>query len=208
MALDLEDQEQLDELKIWWDKYGKQLINTVLVLVIAYAAWQGYQYFEQKKTIEASDIYQKLVESDPTDTELVKAEGAKLMNDYASTPYAGRAAVMLAKSSFKGDDIASAKSQLEWAADNAQETSVKAIANLQLATLLLGEKDYAGAEKLLTQEIDSGYLGIKDSLLGDIHVAQGKTDEAKIAYQSALEHLDAEGRLHLFTQQKLDSLGS
>jgi len=208
MALDLEDQEQLDELKIWWDKYGKQLINTVLVLVIAYAAWQGYQYFQQKKTIEASDIYQKLVESDPTDTALVKAEGAKLMNDYAGTPYAGRAAVLLAKSSFKGNDIASAKSQLEWAADNAKETSVKAIANLQLATLLLGEKDYAGAEQLLSQEIDAGYLGIKDSLLGDIHVAQDKTDEAKLAYQSALEHLDAGGRLHLFTQQKLDSLGS
>ncbi len=208
MALDLEDQEQLDEFKIWWDKYGKLIINTVLAAVIAYAAWQGYQYFQHKKAVEASDIYQKLVQTDSTNADLIKSEGARLMNDYASTPYAGRAAVLLAKSNFEAEDVASAKSQLEWAASNAQETSVQAIANLQLATLLLGEKNYAGAEQLLTQEIDPGYVGIKDSLLGDVHVAQGKTSEAKHAYQNALTNLDTEGRLHLFTQQKLDSLGS
>ncbi|HSR02788.1 MAG TPA: tetratricopeptide repeat protein, partial [Methylophilaceae bacterium] len=154
MALDLEDQEQLDEFKVWWGKYGKLTINVVLALVLTYAAWQGYQYMQHKNAVEASDLYQKLLQLDSKKVELVKSEGAKLMNDYASTPYAGRAAVILAKTSFESEDINSAKSQLEWAITNAQEDAVKAIAQLELATLLLSEKDYAGAEKLLNQEID------------------------------------------------------
>ncbi len=208
MALDLEDQEQLDEFKVWWGKYGKLTINVVLALVLAYAAWQGYQYMQHKKAVEASDLYQKLLQLDSKKADLVKSEGAKLMNDYASTPYAGRAAVLLAKTSFESDDIKSAKSQLEWAIANAQEDAVKAIARLELATLLLSEKDYAGAEKLLNQEIDPGYAGLKDSLAGDIYIAQGKTTEAKQAYENALTKLDSDGRFYLLTQQKLDALGS
>jgi predicted negative regulator of RcsB-dependent stress response len=208
MALDLEDQEQLDEFKVWWGKYGKLTVNVVLAFVLAYAAWQGYQYLQHKKAVEASDLYQKLVQLDATKIDLVKLEGAKLMNDYASTPYAGRAAVLLAKTSFESDDVKSAKSQLEWAIANSQEDAVKAIARIELSTLLLSEKDYDGAEKLLSAEIDPGYIGLKESLVGDIRIAQGKTAEAKQAYENALAKLDREGRLYLLIQQKLDALGS
>jgi predicted negative regulator of RcsB-dependent stress response len=208
MALDLDDQEQLDEFKAWWNKYGKLTINIVLLALVAYASWQGYQYFKHKKAVEASDIYQKLVQLDPAKVDLVKLEATKLTTEYASTPYAGRAAILLAKSNFKAEDIKGAKSQLEWAVANAQESSVKAIASLELATLLFNEKDYAGAEKVLSANIDQGYAGLKDSLQGDVYKAQGKTAEAKKAYENALTSLDAEGRLYLFTQQKLDALGS
>lgn len=208
MALDLEDQEQLDEFKEWWDKNGKRLISLVLLALVAYASWQGYQYFQHKKSAEASDIYQGLVQLDPEKAESLKSDAAKLMDDYSGTPYAGRAAVLLAKSNFSAQNTDSAKTQLEWAIAHAQETSVQAIASLQLATLLLDEKDYAGAEKILSADIDQGYAGLKDDLQGDVYLAQGKAAEAKQAYESALMNLDSEGRLHLFTQQKLDALGS
>ncbi len=207
MALDLEDQEQLDEFRVWWSKYGKLTVNIVLAAVLVYAAWQGYQYMQYKKAVEASDLYQKLVQQD-SKIDLVKSEGAKLMNDYTSTPYAGRAAVLLAKTSFQADDINSAKSQLEWAIENAQESAVMAIARIELATLLVSEKDYDGAEKLLSEEIDPGYVGLKENLLGDIYLAQDKTTEAKQAYAKALEKLERDSRLYLFAQQKLDALGS
>lgn len=208
MALDLEDQEQMDELKVWWDKNGKLTINLVLLVIVAYASWQGYQYFQHKKAVEASDIYLSLMQLDIAEVDLLEPEAAKLMDNYSGTPYAGRAAVLLAKSNFSASDIESAKSQLEWAIANAQESSIQAIASLQLATLLLGEKDYAGAEKVLSTDVDPGYAGLKDDLQGDVYLAQGKVTEAKQAYESALANLDVEGRLHLFTKQKLDSLGS
>ena len=125
MALDLEDQEQLDEFKVWWNKNGKQAIALVLAIFIAYAAWQGYEYSQHKKATEASDLYQSMLQLDATKADLVKEAAAKLMDDYSGTPYAGRAAVFLAKSDFAADDIKRAKSQLEWAIAHAQETSCK-----------------------------------------------------------------------------------
>jgi predicted negative regulator of RcsB-dependent stress response len=208
MALDLDDQEQLDEFKAWWAKYGKLTIGLVLLALAVYVSWQGYRYYKHKKAVEASEIYQTIVQLDPAKIDLIKEDSSKLMEHYTGTPYAGRAAILLAKSNFATKDVDSAKIQLEWAIVNAQESSVKAIASLQLAAILLDSKDYVGAEKVLSTDIDQGYAGLKSDMQGDVYLAQGKTAEAKKAYESALMNLDAEGRLYLFTQQKLDSLGS
>ena len=208
MALDLEEQEQLDEFKVWWNKYGKLTINLVLGLLLAYSAWIGYNYFQQKKAVEASELFQSLVQLEPSKLAEIKAQSAKLMDGYSGTPYAGRAAVLAAKNNFAANDSKSAKSQLEWAIGNAQESSVKAIASLQLASILLEEKNYEGAQKVLSADVDKGYDGLKQGLQGDVYLAQGKQAEAKKAYESALTNLDAGGRLHQFTQQKLEAIGS
>ncbi|QVL45419.1 MAG: tetratricopeptide repeat protein [Methylophilaceae bacterium] len=208
MALDLDDQEQLDELKLWWNKYGKMTISLVLLALIIYASWQGYQYVQHKKAVEASEIYQSLGELDPSKVDDIKALSHQLTTDYAGTPYAGRAAVLQARSQYIGGDIKGAKSQLEWAVVNATETSIKAVASLQLARVLLADKDYAGAEKVLSAEIDAGYIGLKDDLLGDVLLAQGKIVEAKERYTAAIANLDSEGRFYMLTKQKLQSLGS
>ena len=60
---------------------------------------------------------------------------------------------------------------------------------------------------MLKADIDPGYIGLKESLVGDVYIAQGKTTEAKQAYENALAKLDRDGRLYLLTQQKLDALG-
>jgi len=208
MALDLEEQEQLDEFKAWWKKNGNLVTYLVLAALFVYVAWQGYQYFQQKKAVEASELFQNLVQLDPSKISDIKSQSAKLMESYSGTPYAGRAAIFSAKNNFAANDIKSAKSQLEWAISNATESAVKAIASLQLASILLEEKNYEGAQKVLAAESDKGYEGLKSDLQGDIYLAQGKQKEAKKAYENALMNLDAGGRLHQFTQQKLESLGS
>ena len=207
MAYDLEEQEQLDEFKAWWKKNGKLATNLVLAVLVAYAAWQFYGYFQNKKAVEASGLYQTLVVLDSTKTAEIKAQSAKLMEDFSGTPYAGRAAVFAAKANFAANDSKSAKSQLEWAIKNAKESAVKAIAGLQLAGILYEEKSYDYANKVLTAINDKGYAGLKANLQGDVLLAQGKQAEAKKAYQTALENLDVQGKLHQYTQQKLESLG-
>lgn len=208
MALDLEEQEQLDEFKVWWTKNGKMAINLVLAALVAYSAWTGYHYFQQKKAVEASELFQSLVQLDTSKLGDIKTQSAKLMESYAGTPYAGRAAVFAAKNNYAANDGKSAKAQLEWAIGNAQESSIKAIASLQLASILLEEKNYDGALKVLSADIDKGYDGLKQGLQGDVYLAQGKQTEARKAYTDALANLDENGRLHQYTQQKLEALGS
>ena len=207
MAYDLEEQEQLDEFKAWWKKNGSMATNIILAALVAYAAWQGYGYFQNKKAVEASALYQTLVVTDLVKTAEIKAQSAKLMEDFSGTPYAGRAAVFAAKANFAAQDSKSAKSQLEWATKNAKESAIKAIASLQLAGILYEEKSYDEANKVLAAIADKGYEGLKANMQGDVLLAQGKQAEAKKAYQAALEGLDAQGKMHQYTQQKLESLG-
>jgi predicted negative regulator of RcsB-dependent stress response len=207
MAYDLEEQDQLDEIKAWWKKNGNMATNAVLAVVVAYAAWQGYHYFQNKKSVEGSALYQNLVVTDANKMADVKTLSAKLMENYDSTPYAGRAAVLAAKASLAAKDAKSAKAQLEWAVQHATESTTKAAASIQLAAILLEEKNYEAALKTVADDLDPGFLGLKEDLKGDIYLAQGKPAEAKKAYQVALENLERSGRLYQYTQQKLESLG-
>ncbi len=208
MAYDLEEQEQLDEFKAWWNKHGKMVTGLIVAIVLAYAGWQGYQYWMQKQSTEASNIYQTLLTADTKNTAEIKTQTDKLTKDYSRTPYAGRAAVFAAKAQYAANDVAGAKSQLEWAIDNAKESSVQAIAGLQLAGILYENKNYAGATKVLNAIQDVGYAGLKDNMLGDVLLAQGKAAQAKKAYTSAMANLDPQGRFFQLTKQKLEALGA
>lgn len=208
MAYDLEEQEQLDEFKAWWKKNGKLATTLVLTALIAYASWQGYGSYQNKKATEASVLYQALVVTESSKLADIKTQATKLTTDYAGTPYAGRAAILSAKASLGANDTKSAKTQLEWAAKNAKESTTKAIASLQLAGILFEEKSYAAALQLLTNDADKGFMGLKEDLKGDIYLAQGKRAEAKKAYETALNELDVQGRLQQYTRQKLEALGS
>ncbi|MDO9365597.1 MAG: tetratricopeptide repeat protein [Methylotenera sp.] len=207
MAYDLEEQEQLDELKAWWKTYGKTIGNALLALLIVYAGYQGWHYYQAKQSVEASTEYQALQVIDEKDVKEIQAKSAILMDKYSATPYAGRAALLAAKANYQAKDIKSAKAQLDWAIKNAKETSVTAIAGLQLANILAEEKDFTGALKLLESPHDAGFDGLYADLKGDVLVALGKNAEAKAAYEHALTKLDAQGRYRILTQQKLEALG-
>ncbi|HSH97714.1 MAG: tetratricopeptide repeat protein [Methylophilaceae bacterium] len=208
MALDLEEQEQLDALKTWWSTYGNLLTSALLVIVLALVAYKGWAYYQHKQSTEASAKYEALIKLDPKDSKEIQAISADLMDHYASTPYAGRAALTVAVTNLTVNDTKSAKAQFAWAAENAKETQIQAIANLQLAGIQFEEKSYDEALKTLAIKHDEGFDGLYADLKGDILVAQNKKDEARTAYQEALSKLDAEGRYYHFTEHKLESLGS
>ena len=136
MAYDLEEQEQLDEFKAWWKQHGRLISRVFIALLVSYAAYQAWHYYQNKQSVAGSSLYQELVVTDPKDLKSILAKSASLMEDYSGTPYAGRAALMAAKANYQAKQVASAKAQLEWAAKHASEASVEALANLQLASIL------------------------------------------------------------------------
>lgn len=207
MAYDLEEQEQLDEFKVWWKKNGQKTIAFCVVLLLGYAGYNGWNYFQRKQAVEASTIYQELLVSDVKDSKIILEKSTSLIENYASTPYAARAALYVAKLNYQNNDAKNAKTKLEWAMNNAKETAVAAMAGLQLANILVEEKSYDAALKILDAKHDSGFDGLYWDLKGDVLLAMGNKEDAKSAYQRALTKLDAQGKYHLITEQKLESLG-
>jgi len=207
MAYDLEEQEQIDEFKAWWKQYGKTVSSLVIGLVVAYAAYQILNYVQHKQAIDASTQFQELTVIDQKDLKAIQAKSASIMEQYSGTPYAARAALFAAKANYAAKDTKSAKAQLDWAINNAEETATSAMATLQLANILAEEKDYDGALKLLEAKHDAGFEGLFADLKGDLLMLQGKRAEAKAAYELALSKLDAQGKYRVITQRKLEALG-
>ena len=207
MAYDLEEQEQIDEFKAWWKQYGKMLSTIVVVGIAAYASYHIWHYIQNKNAVEASVQFQALITSDAKDIKSIQSKSAALIEQFAGTPYAGRAALFAAKVNYEAKDTNAAKTQLEWAMKNAKETSSAALASIQLANILFEEKKYDEALSILNAPHDMGFEGLFADLKGDVLAAQGKPTEAKAAYALALTKLDPQGRYRLITQRKLETLG-
>lgn len=208
MAYDLEEQEQLDELKAWWKRHGNLVMGVAAVALLVFAGIQGWKVYQHKQSMEASAQYDALTQLDSKDVKGIRSLSAQLMDKYAGTPYAARAALLAAKANYAANDAKSAKAQIEWVMSHAKEDSMRAIAQLQMAALKFEEKQYDAALKTLSDKHDVGFDGLFADLKGDILAAQGKKTEARAAYAEALTHLDGEGRYRHYTERKLDALGS
>jgi len=207
MALDLEEQEQVDELKALWKKYGVYITRGVIAFFVLYGLFQGWGYYQTKQSQGASELYQSIVVMDEKNTKDILVKSQKLMDDYSGTPYAGRAAILFAKASYLEGNKDKAKEKLEWASSHAKESATESIALIQLGQILVEEKKYEDALKRVNDVDNEGYLGLSNDLKGDILNAMGKKEEAKKAYQEALKRFGPKDPYAKFTQEKLESLG-
>jgi predicted negative regulator of RcsB-dependent stress response len=207
MALDLEEQEQVDELKALWKKYGNYITKGVIAFFVLYGFFQGWGYYQTKQSLGASEAYQSIVVLDEKNTKEIMQKSQNLIDDFGGTPYAGRAAILFAKASYLEGLKDKAKEKLEWASNHAKESATESIALIQLGQILVEEKKYEDALKKVNDVDNEGYLGLSNDLKGDILNAMGKKEEAKKAYQEALKRFGPKDPYAKFTQEKLESLG-
>ena len=80
-------------------------------------------------------------------------------------------------------------------------------ARLRLAGILLDEKKYDEALKLLSAKSTDAYAALYADLKGDVLAAQGKPAEARAAYQLALDKSAAASQYRALIELKLDALG-
>lgn len=207
--LDLQEQEQLDQLKAFWNEYGN-LITWLLVLVLgAFAAWNGWQYYQRDQAQKAALIFDEL---DRAAQAQDAARAGTVFNDirqrYPRTVYAEQAGLLAAKLQYDKGQADAAKSSLTWVADNAQDDDYRAIARLRLAGVLIDQKQFADALKQLDGVKAKEFEALAADRRGDALLAQGKKDEAKAAYQSAWKALDAKSDYRQLLDAKLTSLGA
>jgi predicted negative regulator of RcsB-dependent stress response len=208
MAYDLEEQEQLEELKAWWKQHGNKVQWVLLVALTVAASVQGWNYYQHRQNAQASILYDSLQRLSVSDTKAVRAVSSQIMDKYAATPYAARAALLAAQTNYAANDKKSATAQLEWVMAQSKDEAMQTIAMLQLAGLKYEDKQYDAALKLLDTPHDKAYDGLAADLRGDVLLAQGKKADAAKAYQEALAKLDPKAGLRTYTEQKLDALGS
>lgn len=184
---DLEEQEQIDELKTWWKIHGNKVTAIITVIALAAVGWQSWNWWQRKQSAEASMVYIALqAAAEKGDAKSARELAGKLIGNYGGTAYAGLAALVSAKAQEAAGDPKQAKAQLSWAADNAGDEAVRSLAKLRLAALALDEGAYDEVARLLSGEFPTAFAVRAGELKGDSLAAQGKKDEAKAAYSAAI----------------------
>jgi predicted negative regulator of RcsB-dependent stress response len=208
MALDLEEQEQLSAIKSWWSQYGRLVVVTVVGSLLAVGGIRGWYYYQGSQSAAAVTLFaQQQAAERASDHKKVRDIAAEIISRYGSTAYATLAALSAAKSDFDTGDLASAKTRLQWVIDKAKEEEARDVARLRLARILHDEKKAEEALKLLETKHADSFAGLYADLKGDLLVAQGKRQEARAAYQLALDRSDAGSPMRQIIQLKLDAVG-
>ena len=207
MAYDLEEQEQLASMKAFWAKYGNLI---TWVLIVALGAFSAYTFWNNKQrsgAAEASALYDQMTAA------LLEKNNVKVQRiatdieaKYESSIYAAMSALAAAKSAFDAGDLKVAKAQLQWVADHGND-EYKSVAKLRLAGVLLDEKAYDEALKVLATPFLPQFAGDVADRKGDVLVAQNKVAEARAAYQAALAAMDKKNPGRPLVQLKLEAIG-
>jgi predicted negative regulator of RcsB-dependent stress response len=207
--LDLEEQEQLAELKAWWQQYGNLVLLTIIAAAIAVAGWGGWRWYQRSQATQASALYETLSKAARAgDAKAVRDAGGALTEGYPRTPYASMGAFAAARFHADRGELKSAKAQLQWVVERSPSEDFRDLARLRLAAALLDEKAYDEALQLLEAKPLEAYAAQFAAQRGDLLLAKNQLAEARAAYKLALEKANGgSGAFRESVQMRLDALG-
>jgi len=206
-AYDLEEQEQLAELKAWWKQNGGRVTLVAVVAAAAVAAWNGWGWYQRSQSAQAAALYDTLQKAArANDLKATKDTSGTILENYPRSAYAPLAALISAKIMFQAGDLKTARAQLQWVVEHAKSDEMRSIAALRLSSVLLDDKDPEGALKALEAKPHAGFEAPYAAQRGDILVVQRKRAEARTAYKAALDKADP-GPLREAVRLKLEALG-
>lgn len=211
--LDLEEQEQLDELKAFWKKYGNPITWLLVVALGSYAAWNGWNWYQRDQAVKAGAMYDQLDKAvQAGDVDQAGRVFADLKGRYPGTAFTEQAGLLTAKLQFEKGKADDALASLAWVETNATEGEYQTVARLRAAGVLLDQKKYDEALKrldaIVLKDGAAEFGALVADRRGDVLLAQGKPDDAKAAYTKAWQAMDAKVDYRRLIEAKLTSLGA
>lgn len=189
---DLEEQEQIEELKTWWKLHGVLVTGVITAAAVAVVGWQGWQWWQRGQAAQAAQLYggvqQALAQQD---VKRVRQLSGELIDKYSGTAYAGMAAMLSGKVLAETGDLKSAQAQFGWAAEHAKDDGLRDLARLRQAIAFAEDKAYDEALALLSVPPAPALMPRYLEVRGDVLSVQGKSADARQAYDEALKALDA-----------------
>ncbi|MCZ2723130.1 tetratricopeptide repeat protein [Marinomonas sp. 15G1-11] len=204
------EEEQIEAFKEWWKKNGTSLVLAVSIGVAGYFGSQAWFQSQENHISEASALYQNMMEaaadlSAESNQKTVTFIANQLSDDYSDTGYAAFGQLYVARIEAEKGEFDNAISSLKQAQEKTEDVSLNAIANLRIARLLLEKQDYDAALTQVEKVTYEEFTVQKQELKGDILLASGKKEEARVAYEAANNALES-GSSHPLLNIKLQDL--
>lgn len=206
--LDLEEQEQLDELKAFWKKYGTLITIVLTVALTAYAGWNIYQRWQQNQASQAAALFEE-VERLAVAGDIPKLDRvfADMKDRYPNTNFAQQAGLLVSRVYFEAAKPDQAKAALTWVAEKSSDDGYQAIAKLRLASVLAESASFDEALKLLSGAFPGEFAPLVADRMGDIYMLQGKKVEARAQFEKAFKGFEEQVEYRRLVEVKLNALG-
>ena len=208
-SLDLQEQEQLDNLKAFWKQYGNLITWVITACLLAFAAWNAWGWYQRDQAVKAAAMFDELDKAAVAgEVDKVGRIFTDLKDRYGRTVFAEQAGLLAARVQFDKGQADAARASLAWVADNAGQDEYRSVARLRLAGLQLDAKQYDAALKTLDANTAAPFAGLVADRRGDVLLAQGKTAEARSAYQVAWKAMSDKIDYRRLVEAKLTALGA
>ncbi|WPP00841.1 tetratricopeptide repeat protein [Pseudomonas sp. HR96] len=204
------EDEQIAELKDWWQRNGKPLVTGGLLALVIVFGWQAWTRYQSNQSQGASNLYQQLLESALTpggkpDAAQVADIAGKLKSQYAGSAYAQYGSLFVAKVAVDAGKLDDAAAELKSVNDKPANATLGELARQRLAQVLAAQNKADEGLKLLDGDTDQAFVATREELKGDLLVKLGRHDDAYAAYQKAKAALSDEAAVGGL-QIKLDDL--
>ena len=204
----LEDQDNIDGIKTWWDKFGTAITIVLTAVLVTIGGMQAWKYYQQQQAQQAADLYVLLQQVQLSNDAAKINDAAHLLTEgFPSSGYAPRAALIAAQADVQAGNNKRARQNLQWIIDHAKETTMHDLARLRIAGILLDEEKYDEALRILNIQHGETFAGLYLDRRGDVQVASKKISEARLSYQAAIDKLSKSNNYYNIVQMKLDALG-
>ena len=208
MSYNLEEQEQLAQLRYFWSRWGNHISMAALVVALGFAGYFGWQWWQRSRASDAAVAFEQVQAAiQSNNAERIKQAWAAMQAKAPSSAYAGMAALATAKALHDAGQNDAAISALQWAAKNAEGNSERAVARLNLSALQIDAKQYAEAASTLADNPEPSFAPLFDFRRGDLAALQGQRAAARKAYDAALKALPPGAPERQALQQRLQAVG-
>ncbi|WP_374432741.1 YfgM family protein [Inhella sp.] len=207
-TLDLQEQEQLDNLKAFWQRWGNLITTLVTLALLAFAGWNGWTWWQREQGLKASLLYDEVERAaEAKDVDKTLRMWQQMKDQMPRATFTAHAALLTAQVAFDGGKADAALGALEWAAEQAKPQALQELALLRLAAVHLEAKRFAPAEAALARIQSTAYAGLVADKRGDLAQLQGQADKAREHYQAAFLALPKEQPYRQLVEAKLTALG-
>lgn len=208
------EEQQLNSLKSFFQKYGSKLLSGILIALIAMFGWQ---YWTKNKTaggeMQTAKVQQLMDEAQNAGNDqnaflAIAANADKIVKEDPDSVQALQTQLVMAKLAYDKADYSGAERELNKVeGSKVKDEGLIAIVHIDLADAQLAQKKYDEALKTLDKVTIPAFKSTVDEARGDIYVAKNDTENAKKYYQSAWNTLLERKQERQLLQIKLQSVG-
>ena len=210
MAYDLEEQESIDQMKAWWEKWGTPITAAVCVCCLGFAGWNGWHWYQRNQAANASGAYVQLQNAIyQNDTKNVKSIADGLISEYGSTIYAPLGALASAAVEAQEGNLDLARTRLTWVIEKSCHPEYDTIARVRLAGIELSAKNPQAALKVVeaAKPVQDQVALVQDRL-GDVYYAMNDIAKAREAWEKAVAAAGEQSPIRGVLHYKLASVST